>query len=145
MLPFIYLANRSASNAEMTATIVKFVPVAIQVSALATNIIVVNNLRDRHTDVVANKRTLAVRFGAKFCRIEYVTNVAIAYGFVVLDWMNHSFAVVRLLPLMTFPLARKEIHAVFNKEGKHLNPHVGGSAKVQLLFCIFLALTIRIS
>lgn len=80
MLPFIYLANRSASNAEMTATIVKFVPVAIQVSALATNIIVVNNLRDRHTDVVANKRTLAVRFGAQFCRIEYVTNVAIAYG-----------------------------------------------------------------
>jgi 1,4-dihydroxy-2-naphthoate octaprenyltransferase len=38
------------------------------VGALGTAIIVVNNLRDRHTDVKANKRTLAVRFGQKFVR-----------------------------------------------------------------------------
>jgi 1,4-dihydroxy-2-naphthoate octaprenyltransferase len=30
----------------------------------------VNNLRDRKTDVKANKRTLAVRFGATFARVE---------------------------------------------------------------------------
>lgn len=32
-----------------------FMPYALQVAALATNVIVVNNLRDRHTDVDANK------------------------------------------------------------------------------------------
>ena len=145
ILPFLYLARHSASNEEMAGTIMKFVPGAIQVAVLATNIIVVNNLRDRHTDLSANKRTLAVRFGATFCRIEFVTNVAIAYGLVLVDWMNHSFALWRLLPLITFPLARKEIRAIFQKEGKLLNPHVGGSAKVQFLFCVLLGLTFRLS
>jgi len=37
---------------------------------LATAIIVVNNLRDRKTDVKAHKMTLAVRFGATFARCE---------------------------------------------------------------------------
>ena len=40
------------------------------VGVLATAIIVVNNLRDRKTDVKAGKRTMAVRFGATFARIE---------------------------------------------------------------------------
>lgn len=43
---------------------------AMPVGFLATAIIVVNNLRDRKTDVKANKRTLAVRFGATFARVE---------------------------------------------------------------------------
>ena len=43
-----------------------------QVGLLATNIIVVNNLRDRHTDVQAHKRTTAVRFGRGFSLVEYV-------------------------------------------------------------------------
>ena len=45
--------------------------VATPVGFLATAIIVVNNLRDRKTDVKANKLTMAVRFGARFARIEY--------------------------------------------------------------------------
>jgi len=145
MLPYLYLANQAASNEEMTRTSWKFIPPAIQVAVLATNIIVVNNLRDRHTDVLAKKRTLAVRFGPNFCRIEFVVNISIAYGLVLLDWMTHSFSVLRLLPLVSFPLARKEILAIYSKEGKLLNPHVGGSAKVQFLFCILLGLTFRIS
>jgi len=43
---------------------------ATPVGFLATAIIVVNNLRDRKTDVKANKRTMAVRFGATFARTE---------------------------------------------------------------------------
>ena len=38
------------------------------VGALATAILVVNNLRDRHTDKGAGKRTLAVRLGQRFGR-----------------------------------------------------------------------------
>ena len=40
---------------------------------LAAAILVVNNLRDRATDELAGKRTLAVRFGDGFARAEYLT------------------------------------------------------------------------
>jgi 1,4-dihydroxy-2-naphthoate octaprenyltransferase len=43
---------------------------ATPVGFLATAIIVVNNLRERKTDVKASKMTLAVRFGATFARKE---------------------------------------------------------------------------
>ncbi|MCC5840051.1 MAG: 1,4-dihydroxy-2-naphthoate polyprenyltransferase [Opitutales bacterium] len=40
--------------------------------ALATNILVVNNMRDAPTDAEAGKRTLVVRFGVSFARLQYV-------------------------------------------------------------------------
>ena len=51
---------------------------SIPVGLLATAIIVVNNLRDAPTDVRAHKRTLAVRFGTRFARVEYTLLVALA-------------------------------------------------------------------
>src|SRR5690606_3811779 len=47
--------------------------------ALSTNILVVNNLRDRHTDAGAGKRTLAVRWGRKGALAEYLTLLSAAY------------------------------------------------------------------
>merc|ERR1740130_2288742 len=52
---------------------------AVPVGFLATAIIVVNNLRDRKTDVKAQKLTMAVRFGATFARVEYTLLVALSY------------------------------------------------------------------
>src|SRR5262249_4219171 len=52
---------------------------AVPVGALATAILVVNNLRDRDTDERAGKRTLAVRLGRRGALIEYAALVAIAY------------------------------------------------------------------
>lgn len=126
----------------------RLVPHAIQVAVLATNIIVVNNLRDRHTDVLAAKKTLAVRFGPTFCRVEYKVNLLIAYGLQL--WMAVSSSktfnetVLAMLPLFSAPLAMKEWKAVRQNEGGSLNPHVGGAAKVQLAFCILLAISIRL-
>src|SRR6185436_6840868 len=44
---------------------------AVPVGAIATAVLVVNNVRDRDTDVVAGKRTLAVRFGRNAGVLEY--------------------------------------------------------------------------
>ena len=52
---------------------------SIPVGALATAILVVNNLRDRHTDVRAGKRTLAVRFGRGAALVEYAVLLLAAY------------------------------------------------------------------
>ncbi|MBX7206841.1 MAG: 1,4-dihydroxy-2-naphthoate octaprenyltransferase [Verrucomicrobiaceae bacterium] len=45
----------------------------LQVGCLSTVLIAVNNLRDMHEDRLTGKRTLAVRLGAKFARIEIYT------------------------------------------------------------------------
>lgn len=140
---FLYSSNRDMD--ELSNIMFRLLPYAVQVASLATNIIIVNNLRDRHTDVSANKNTLAVRFGASFCRTEYSLMVAIAYLLVIYDWSIHSYSATRLLPLLSFRLARKELSAIYNKDGGALNPHVGGTAKVQFLFCLMLSVAVRIA
>ena len=49
---------------------------SIPIGCLATAIITVNNLRDRETDVLVGKNTMAVRFGAWFTRLEYTILVS---------------------------------------------------------------------
>lgn len=115
-----------------------------QVGLLATNIIVVNNLRDRHTDVNVNKRTTAVRFGRRFSLMEYRACVYITFGLVLLDFLL-SGSMARLVPLASLPMALKELKSVSSKEGADLNEHVGGAAKVQLLFCLLLSFGIFVS
>ncbi|CAJ1915367.1 unnamed protein product [Cylindrotheca closterium] len=140
---FLYTANHDVD--QLSTVMFRLLPYAIQVASLATNIIVVNNLRDRHTDISANKNTVAVRFGASFCRTEYSIMVAIAYLLVIYDWGIHSYSAARLFPLLSFRVARKELVAIYNKDGAALNPHVGGTAKVQFLFSVMLSLAMRIA
>jgi 1,4-dihydroxy-2-naphthoate octaprenyltransferase len=145
-LPFLYVCcNSRTDTIELEELLWSLMPYALQVAVLSVNIIVVNNLRDRHTDVHANKRTVAVRFGASFCKREYTLMVAVAYSLVLWDVYAHNLQLIRLLPLVTLPLAWKEMQAIENKEGGDLNPHVGGTAKVQFLFCILLSIGIRMS
>jgi 1,4-dihydroxy-2-naphthoate polyprenyltransferase len=133
---------------------------ACQVGFLGVNIIVVNNLRDRHTDALSNKRTTAVRFGAAFARWEYLSCLVAAYLLVLLDAFrsssleetelkgnseNRRITWIRLLPALSFPLAFREAKSVFRKEGAALNQHVGGAAKVQFLFCILLSVAVILS
>lgn len=114
------------------------------VGLLATNILVVNNLRDRHTDIRANKMTTAVRFGRTFSLTEYVLCTVISYVIVVVD-ASRSQSTWRLLPFLSLPLALKQAKAVFSKEGQALNEHVGGTAGVQLVFCVLLSIGLRMS
>jgi 1,4-dihydroxy-2-naphthoate octaprenyltransferase len=51
--------------------------------ALATAVLVVNNVRDELTDRVAGKRTLVVRFGRAFGAIEYAALLAAAQLVVI--------------------------------------------------------------
>jgi 1,4-dihydroxy-2-naphthoate octaprenyltransferase len=53
---------------------------AVPVGAIATAILVVNNLRDRATDARVGKRTLAVRFGRRFALAEYAALLAGAHA-----------------------------------------------------------------
>ena len=59
---------------------------AVPIGALATSILVVNNLRDQGDRRRAGKRTLAVRMGAPATRVYYAVLLAGAHGIVVLAW-----------------------------------------------------------
>jgi 1,4-dihydroxy-2-naphthoate octaprenyltransferase len=108
--------------------------------ALATAILVVNNLRDRGTDAQAGKRTLAVRFGATAARAEYLALVWFAYVVPVL-----AAALGRpywLLAWLSLPLAVMETRGVLSTDGAALNPRLGGAAKLGLVYSVLLAVGI---
>ncbi|MDP0499659.1 MAG: 1,4-dihydroxy-2-naphthoate polyprenyltransferase [Verrucomicrobiota bacterium JB022] len=81
--------------------------ISIVPGALATNILVVNNLRDVGTDAMTGKRTLAVRFGRDFGVRQYqvlVILAAIVPLFLILDY---QFGLWTLLPWLSLPLGLK--------------------------------------
>ena len=102
--------------------------------ALATSILVVNNLRDRVTDAKVGKNTLAVKIGARFTRVEYVALLVFAFGL--------TFALGRPWPLLALPLAVKPLQRVLRSDGGALNPALGETARLQLVFAVLLAVEI---
>jgi 1,4-dihydroxy-2-naphthoate octaprenyltransferase len=127
---------------------------SIPIGLLATAIIVMNNLRDRHTDVRAGKRTLAVRYGETFARAEYILLLLGSYTFCIMSYFwerrrdeREDMAWTALLPLVSFPMAIPQLQAVAfgQKDGQALNDHVGGTARLQLVYCILMATGLIIS
>lgn len=113
---------------------------SVLVGALATAILVVNNLRDRHTDARANKRTLAVRFGAGFARGEYAALVALAYAAPVAAVAAGLAGPGWLLPLLSLPLALRRVRQIYRLDGAALNPLLGQTAQLELVAGALLAL-----
>ncbi len=107
---------------------------SVPVGALATAILVVNNLRDRHTDAVAGKRTLAVRFGRRFAVVEYAGLLALSYATPIFLFATDVAAWPVLAPLLTLPLALVYLRRVAALSGADLNPLLGGTAKLLLLY-----------
>lgn len=106
------------------------------VGALATAILVVNNLRDRVTDAKAGKRTLVVRFGETFGRVEYGALLTLAYLVpLVLCWFAPApSAWYRLLPLLSLPMAASAVHRVVHTSGEALNVELGATAKLGVVY-----------
>ncbi len=93
-----------------------------QVGFLATVLIAINNLRDSHTDRKANKRTLAVRWGIRFARVE-ITGLCFLPFCGSFFWYLQGFHWAAFLPIGMLPVAvilvqkvrNTEPHAVYNQ------------------------------
>ncbi|TMA29895.1 MAG: 1,4-dihydroxy-2-naphthoate polyprenyltransferase [Deltaproteobacteria bacterium] len=101
------------------------------VGALATAILVVNNLRDRTTDAKVGKNTLAVKLGPAATRAEYVLLLAAAFAL--------SLFLGRPWPLLALPLAIPPLRRVLKQDGAALNPALGETGRLLLAFSLLLA------
>jgi len=109
---------------------------AIPVGLLATALLVVNNLRDIPTDVVAGKRTLAVLLGDARTRMLYVGLVAVAF---LVPLVLAALTPWALLALLVVPLARGPLQRVRRGvTGLELVPVLTGTGKLQLAYAVLL-------
>lgn len=108
---------------------------AAPVGLLATAILVVNNLRDRVGDARASKRTLVVRFGERFGRRQYAACLLLAYGLPAGAVAAGLAPVGWLLPWLSAPLALRQGRALLGEtDGAALNPHLGATARLQMIY-----------
>jgi 1,4-dihydroxy-2-naphthoate octaprenyltransferase len=75
----------------------------LQVGCLSTVLIAINNLRDIDEDRTTGKRTLAVRFGQGFARLEITLLTLLAYA-VGYYWWEQDLNRAATLPMAVLPL-----------------------------------------
>lgn len=117
---------------------------AVPVGALATAILVVNNVRDRVTDARVGKRTLAVRLGKRGGLAEQALLFAGAFGCAIATswWLGSLWP---LLPLATLPWAVRAWLALRDREGPTLNETLGATARLLLAFGVLYAVGIAVA
>jgi 1,4-dihydroxy-2-naphthoate polyprenyltransferase len=79
--------------------------IGMPLGALAVNILIIDDMRDRHFDAAKGWRTGPVRFGIRWSRTEYVLLSAFAYIIPFWFWLRWGLDVWVLLPMVTFPFA----------------------------------------
>ncbi len=108
---------------------------------LATALLAVNNLRDEPTDKKVGKRTLAVRFGPGFARVEYLTTFALALitPFVLAFITGaHWFACLSVLIIIPGRSAIRQI--ISGVQGIELNETLAVTGKLIIIYSVLFSL-----
>lgn len=109
---------------------------------LATAILAVNNLRDHRTDALSGKKTLAVRFGARFCQLEYLFcwlgACLLPLGLFVFGAEKHPLSLLAMGALLP---AWPAIRTVMSLDADPaLNPILGKTGQLLLLYTLLFSL-----
>jgi len=111
---------------------------AVGVGAIASAILVANNLRDIPTDLDHGKRTLAVLLGDGRTRALYAGLLTVALACVAVAGVIHLSALIALLSFaLAFPLLRRVLGGA---SGKDLVPVLAGTGKFELVYGALLGL-----
>ncbi|MES2962515.1 MAG: 1,4-dihydroxy-2-naphthoate polyprenyltransferase [Bdellovibrionota bacterium] len=112
----------------------------LQVGLLATVLIAINNLRDAPQDALVGKKTLAVRFGVGFARVE-IAVLAIVPFVLGLYWSQADHFNAAILPIVALPFARRVVTGVFKNEPSPIfNRFLAMAAGLHLFFGLFLSI-----
>ncbi len=110
---------------------------AVPIGALATAVLVVNNIRDLETDRRAGRRTLPVVFGRRAGVAEFVALLAVAYAApagIALAGLTSPWALLAWISLpLAVGLARRVASAT---DGPTLNRDLAGTARLLLLYAV---------
>lgn len=112
----------------------------LQTGMLATVLIAINNFRDVEQDRLASKKTWAVRFGARFVRLEIALLVGCTFLLNVY-WLTKGWWIAGLLPLVFVWQGSRLVRSIFREPpSPRYNEFLGVAAKLQLLFTMSLSL-----
>jgi 1,4-dihydroxy-2-naphthoate octaprenyltransferase len=107
---------------------------AVAVGLLADAVLVVNNLRDIEHDRIADRHTLAVALGPAATRVHYALLLLLAEALPLLDRTGWFW-----LPWLTLPVAFGLVRAVMRRRGAELNPALGQTAVLLVVFAALFA------
>lgn len=114
--------------------------VGLQIGFLSTVLIAINNLRDMKTDILVNKKTLAVRFGLQGARFWIAFLIFAPYlgGYY---WLSVQRWWVYIIPLLALPLGLFIAKRIFRTEpSSEYNRFLAMSSAYSLVFSTLLAL-----
>lgn len=106
---------------------------------MGANVLLVNNYRDAPDDAAVGKRTLAVIFGRKAASMLYLSNGYLAVALMLGVWMRLS-AWVLIVPGAYLVAHTAMWLRMRRSEGAALNPMLGGTAMLMLLYCALFAI-----
>jgi len=116
----------------------------LPIAALSTNILVVNNVRDIREDAQTGKRTLAVRFGYRFSRAQFLGLLALAYA-TPFWFLARGYGLTVLLPLVSLPLAAAVARTVVTETaGEALNPALESTGKLLAAYAVAFAVGLAV-
>lgn len=111
-----------------------------QVGLLATVLIAINNLRDAPQDKLVGKKTLAVRFGIRFAKME-ITVMAYLPFLLGMAYATPGWKWAGYAPLIVVPLAGRLVRGIWKAEpGPIMNRFLAQAAGLQVAFGFALAL-----
>lgn len=107
---------------------------------LSVAILVVNNRRDMIEDAAANKRTLVVRFGRTFGNTLHFLCIVLTLfvpSFLVAATSGHFFVFLTFLVILP---AIPVIRAMNTDDGAALNPQLGATARLLVMYALLFAI-----
>lgn len=110
-----------------------------QIGLLSTSMLAINNLRDIRGDAKSQKRTLPVRFGAFFGRLEISICILLPFALNFL-WLATDFHFAAALPWIAFSLALPLVAKIWKTEpSKAYNEFLAMSGILQISFSLLIS------
>jgi len=116
---------------------------SLAVGGLATNILVINNLRDVEQDKMAGKNTLGVIFGENALRWEYLLMLLLALAIPPHFYFQLGYDAVIFLPFLVSPYGFVQLYKVWAWNDKHrFNKVLEDTARFMTLYGILFSIGI---
>lgn len=126
---------------------------SITIGLLGVNVLLVNNYRDMEEDRESGKRTSVVIYGRRPAALAYLINGYCGMAMLSALWVMIAarWSAWRQLPMWTLaiPVLYLVLHTITwykltRREGKALNPLLGGTARNMLIFTLLLTIVLII-